>query len=291
VRARAPVAALGLLLGGCASGSFAIRTLPPETPAADNAAAIRQMQALQAQMQAAAATRTEEAGSAPLTPADVPPFATDDPWERLNRFTYRFNARFDEALFLPVADQYRRLPGPVRAGVHNFFANLTEVVSVLNYTAQLRPAPGVRSLGRFVINSTLGIGGLFDVATAAHIPAARTGFGETLARWSVHPGPYFVMPLFGPSNLRDSFGFAADYATGYAINILGLYRGTTGWVLTPLAFIDVRANTDFRYYSTGSPFEYDNVRFLLVHKTLIEDGAVRFWPRSGPPAPRAPASP
>jgi phospholipid-binding lipoprotein MlaA len=214
---------------------------------------------------------------------------TYDPWERMNRFTYRFNARFDEAIFLPVADQYRRLPRVIRTGVHNFFSNLSEVVSALNYTAQLRLAPGVRSLGRFVINSTLGLGGLFDVATGIHIPAAPTGFGQTLARWGMHPGPYFVMPILGPSTLRDGFGFLADFGTNYAINLADLYRGTAGWELTPLNAVDIRANTDFRYYSTGSPFEYDTVRFLYVRKTLIEDDALRFWHRRRKPDAQAPA--
>jgi phospholipid-binding lipoprotein MlaA len=272
---------ISLLAGGCASRDFYIRSLPAETPAADNATDIQQRQAMMAEA-AARASATPQAGiGPPLTPADAPSMHTYDPWERMNRFTYRFNARFDEAIFLPVADKYRRLPSPVRTGIHNFFANLGEVVSVLNYTAQLRPAPGIRSLGRFVINSTLGIGGLFDVATKMNISQPHTGFGATLARWGVHPGPYFVMPILGPSSLRDGFGFLADFGTDYAINLADLYRGTAGWVLTPLDAVDLRANINFRYYSTGSPFEYDTVRFLYVRKTLIEDDALRMWHRSG----------
>ena len=83
---------------------------------------------------------------------------TYDPWGSLNRFTYRFNAHFDEAVFLPVANGYRRLPSPMRAGVHNFFGNIAEIDSFINYTLQGRLGRTVRSLGRFVINSTLGIG-------------------------------------------------------------------------------------------------------------------------------------
>lgn len=279
-----------LLLAGCATRDFSMRTLPPDTPAADNAAAIKQMQLMQAEA-AAAAQRAAAGGvvspSTPLTAADVPSMQTYDPWERLNRFTYRFNARFDDLVFLPVADTYRRLPGPVRGGVHNFFSNLSEVVSTLNYTVQLRPAPAVRSLGRFVLNSTMGIGGLFDVATAAHIPGVPTGFGQTMSRWGVHQGPYFVAPLLGPSNVRDSSGFVVDYGTNYWINILDLYRGLAGWALTPLNAVDIRANTSFRYYSTGSPFEYDAVRFLFVRKTLIEDDARRFWRVRPDPQPVA----
>lgn len=276
-----------LLLGGCVSRDFSMRTLPPDTPAADNAAAIKQMQAMQAEA-AAAAKRAAAAGTAdlgpPLTAADVPSLRIYDPWERLNRFTYRFNARFDDFIFLPAADTYRRLPPVLRGGVHNFFSNLSEVVSTLNYVAQLRPAPAVRSLGRFALNSTMGIGGLFDVATAAHIPGVPTGFGQTMSRWGVQPGPYFVTPLLGPSNVRDTGGFVIDYGVDYWINILDLYRGLAGWALTPLDAVDIRANTSFRYYSTGSPFEYDAVRFLFVHKTLIEDDARRFWrtPRPDP---------
>jgi hypothetical protein len=119
----------------------------------------------------ATSARVREAGSAaeppppPVKPDDAPSLKTYDPWARLNRFTYRFNARFDEAIFLPVANGYRRfVPSPLRGGVHSFFANLTEVDSVINYTLQGRLHRTVRSFGRFVINTTLGIGGLFDVA-------------------------------------------------------------------------------------------------------------------------------
>ena len=214
---------------------------------------------------------------------------TYDPWERANRFTYRFNARFDEAIFLPAANGYRRAPGPVRLGVHNFFDNLSEVVSVVNYAAQLRPVRGVRSLGRFVINSTIGIGGLFDVATKFKLVAAPTGFSSTLSRWGMHPGPYLVIPILGPSTLRDGIGFFADFGFSYLINLGDLYRGNASWVLTPLDAIDVRSNTSFRYYATGSPFEYDTIRFLYVRKTLIEDEGLRLWHRRKQPDARAPA--
>lgn len=295
-----PLAILCVLLatGGCAS-QYSVRTLPSVTPAADNAAVLEQMQQMQQvqQMQADAAAAAARAAAAreaelgpPLTVAQAPPLATYDPWERMNRFTYRFNARFDEAIFLPVADGYRRfLPSPVRAGVHNFFSNYTEIISILNYTAQLRLAPAVRSLGRFVVNTTLGIGGLWDVATPMHLIQPNTGFGNTLARWGIHPGPYLVMPLLGPSSLRDGFGWGVDFSTNWFVNIANLARGTAGWALTPLNAVDIRANTNFRYYSTGSPFEYSNIRFLYVRKTLIEDDALRLWHRAGPPDPLAPA--
>jgi ABC-type transporter lipoprotein component MlaA len=210
----------------------------------------------------------------PLTTADAPSMYTYDPWERLNRFTYRFNARFDEAFFLPVANGYRRVPSPIRSGVHNFFSNLSEVDSVVNYGLQARLLGGARSLGRFVINSTIGIGGLFDVATRLKLRNAPTGFSSTLSTWGVHPGPYLVMPILGPSTLRDGVGYVGDYGIFYGINVADLYRGYQSYGLSTTNAVDTRADIDFRYYSTGSPFEYEIIRFLYVRKRLIEDEAL-----------------
>ncbi|MEO7386071.1 MAG: MlaA family lipoprotein, partial [Gammaproteobacteria bacterium] len=149
------------VLGGCASPEMAIRTLPPETPAADIATATEEAAAPTAAVTAPADRQDQQQRATPLpqeTPDDAPSMHTYDPWERVNRFTYRFNARFDEALFLPVANGYRRLPTPVRSGVHNFFGNIGEVHSTINYVLQGRVRLGARSLGRFLMNSTVGIG-------------------------------------------------------------------------------------------------------------------------------------
>lgn len=275
---------LTVSLGGCVSQSISIRSVPPDDPAAANAAAAESAAAFAA----AAATANTEAGEAgsgaaenaqeslPLvTPADAPPMTTYDPWERLNRFTYRFNARFDEAFFLPVANAYRRVPSPIRSGVHNFFGNLSEVDSVVNYALQWRLKLGLRSLGRFVINSTIGIGGLFDTAAKLKLAPAPTGLSTTLAKWGMHPGPYLVLPLLGPSTLRDGLGFLGDYGTSYAIDVAKLYRGDVSWGLGTVNAVDQRANVNFRYYASGSPFEYEVIRFLYVRKRLIEDESVR----------------
>ena len=284
------LAPIFLALSGCASQSVIFHRLPPETPAADNAAAIKQVQALMAQSKAAAEgsvnAKQSDAGDAPpVTAAEAPSMTTYDPWARLNRFTYRFNTRFDEAVFLPVANGYRRLPSPLRAGVNNFFANLAEVDSVINYTLQGRLGRGAKSLGRFVINSTVGIGGLFDVAARLPLPRAPSGFAMTLSQWGMHPGPYTVIPFYGPSTLREGIGLAADYGASYGVNVADLYRGVPSWGLGTLNAVDQRANIDFRYYSTGSPFEYDTIRFLYVRKLLIEDAALH------PPKQRNPSVP
>jgi phospholipid-binding lipoprotein MlaA len=283
-------------LGGCASQVLTIHTLPDETPAADNAAAAANAAAF-AEAAATAASPNASGDNSkdvdisppdaapPVTPSDAPPMYTYDPWERLNRFMYRFNARFDEAIFLPVTNTYLRVPGPLRSGVHNFFGNLSEVDSIVNYVLQWRLKFGLRSLERFAINSTIGIGGLIDVAGKLKLPGAPTGFAMTLSKWGMHPGPYLVLPLLGPSTLRDGVGFAADYATDYGIDLGHLYRGNVSWALGVVNAVDQRAHISFRYYATGSPFEYETVRFLYVRQRLIQDeGLHADAPRKRPPA-------
>ena len=274
---------LALAAAGCASQSMSIHSVPAEHPAADDAAAVESAAAFAA----AAATQSAAASEAgrtgqdaaamfpAVTPGDAPSMQTYDPWERLNRFTYRFNARFDEAVFLRVANAYARVPAPIRSGVHNFFGNLSEVDSVINYALQWRLKLGARSLGRFAINSTIGIGGLIDAAAKLGLQSAPTGLSATLAKWGMHPGPYLVIPFLGPSTLRDGIGFAGDYGTSYGIDVAKLYRGNVSWGLGALNAVDQRSNINFRYYSTGSPFEYENIRFLYVRKRLIEDEGLR----------------
>ena len=271
-----PVLAALLLLGGCAAKEVRYRTLADETPAANREAAIERAAALQS-LQEAKTASDEAAGedglvAAPLTSADAPSMLTYDPWERMNRFTYRFNARFDESVFLPVANGYRRLPQPVRSGVHNFFGNLGEIGSTINFALQGRPGYSLRSFGRLAINSTLGIGGLFDVAKKMHLPRAATGFGMTLSKWGMRTGPYLVLPLIGPSTLRDTVGLGGDFGMTYALDPAGFYR-TSGnaWMFGATNSVDLRAHIDFRYYSTGSAFEYETIRFLYVRQRLLED--------------------
>lgn len=278
-------------LAGCASQGIEIRSLPPETPAAEQAAAAENA----AELAKALAGESGNAGAAEaeqiplLTPADAPPMTTYDPWDRLNRFTYRFNARFDEAVFLPVANGYRRLPAPLRAGVHNFFSNLGEIDNIINYALQCLPMRGLRSAGRLLINSTIGLGGLIDVAGKLELSSAPTGLSSTLATWGVHPGPYLVIPVLGPSSLRDGFGFLGDFAAAHAVNLANLYRGNESWVLEGVNLLDQRANVDFRYYASGSPFEYETIRFLYVRKRLIEDTALQRIGRPQRASPTVPA--
>ncbi|MFT3789581.1 MAG: VacJ family lipoprotein [Rudaea sp.] len=288
---KAPMFLLALVaLAACTTKRVELRTLAPDRPAETNAAAAERYAAFAEAAKAATETRND-AATPPLpqvTPADAPSLRTYDPWERMNRFTYRFNARFDEAVFFPVANAYRRLPLPLQRGAHNFFANLAEVDSVINYALQGRLVHAARSIGRFLVNSTVGVAGLFDVAAKLRLPAAPTGLGTTLAKWGMRPGPYLVIPFVGPSTLRDGVGFFGDIGTSWAVNVGGLYDSSNrSWALGTANAIDQRANVDFRYYETGSAFEYEAVRFLYVRKRLIEDEGLHAAPLPREPGKEA----
>jgi len=285
-------ALVALAAGGCQTQPVCIHSLPPETPAADNAAAIER-----AKLMAAAASQTTtravsgEGGTAvpQLTIEDAPSMYTYDPWERYNRVMYRIDARIDEAVLLPAANAYRWLPAPMRAGVHNFFTNLAAPTSVLNYVLQLQFGPALRGAGRFVVNSTVGIAGLLDPASKIPLRSPPTGFSDTLSVWGMHPGPYLVLPVLGPATLRDGLGDAADYAVAYLVNVADTDRGYLGEGLGVISAVDTRASIDFRYYDTASPFEYELVRFLYVRRELIEDTARRLHSPLSPPNPNQPA--
>lgn len=135
-----------------------------------------------------------------------------DPWEPLNRGIYAFNDVPDRYLLKPVARGYRKvLPNLVRRGISNFFDNLTTPRSMVNNFLQGKPSRGLDDLGRFVMNSTVGVAGLFDVASAVGIDVYDEDFGQTFAVWGVPDGPYVVIPFLGPSTLRDGLAYPLDW--------------------------------------------------------------------------------
>ena len=141
--------------------------------------------------------------------------ATYDPWERYNRRVYRFNKRVDTALAKPLATAYvRDVPEPVRDGVSHFYANLGQPVTAVNLFLQGHPASACKSLGRFAVNTTIGIGGIFDPATRMHLPPYDEDFGQTLGRWGWRRSRYFLLPFLGPGTLRDRIGSLADAPLG-----------------------------------------------------------------------------
>ena len=154
------------------------------------------------------------------------PWTTYDPWGSFNRFIYRFNARFDEAIFLPVANDYRRA-AVADSRRRAQFLRQSRAKSTASSITRCRGGSGrgVRSLGRFVINSTLGIGGLFDVAAKLNLPQAPTGFGTTLAKWGMHPGPYLVIPFLDHRRCARASGWPATTAPRMRSTSPDLYRG------------------------------------------------------------------
>ena len=135
-----------------------------------------------------------------------------DPWEGLNRGIYGVNDATDRVLIKPLARDYRAVvPNFARRGVSNFFDNLVTPRSSLNNFLQGKPGRGFSDIGRFVMNSTFGVGGLFDVATSAGLEATDEDFGQTLAVWGVGAGPYVVLPMLGPRTLRDTIAMPVDF--------------------------------------------------------------------------------
>jgi phospholipid-binding lipoprotein MlaA len=199
-----------------------------------------------------------------------------DPWEGMNRRIYNFNAIFDTYVFLPVVQAYEFvLPVFAQKGVTNFFKNLTEITNLTNSLLQFKFVKAVNTFGRICINTTVGLGGLIDVATLNDgIEREDEDFGQTLGFYGLGSGPYLVLPIFGPSNLRDTAGLVADSAV-YSLMVQELI-GLTGldrpeddilnYSLTAIYAIDKRHNEPFRYFKTGSPFEYELIRRLYLIK-------------------------
>jgi phospholipid-binding lipoprotein MlaA len=143
--------------------------------------------------------------------ASGPQANAHDPLEPFNRVVFRFNDDLDQAVLKPVASTYNEvLPSPIRTGVRNFFNNLGDAWSFVNSALQLKPRDATDNLLRFGVNTTLGLVGLFDVAGDMGIERHKEDFGQTLGRWGVPAGPYLVLPVLGPSSLRDATALPVD---------------------------------------------------------------------------------
>ena len=163
-----------------------------------------------------------------------------DPWEGFNRPVYEFNDAVDRAVLKPVAQGYQKvLPEFARTGVNNFFANLNDFGTGLNNILQGKPADGANDLGRLVVNSVVGILGLFDVATPMGLEKHNEDFGQTLGVWGVPSGPYLVIPLLGPSTARDAPARIVDPQYAYSRSV---DKNVAEWALPLTDVIRTRAN-------------------------------------------------
>ncbi|GHF77370.1 MlaA family lipoprotein [Thalassotalea marina] len=200
-----------------------------------------------------------EQGAQPLL------FEYSDPFEGFNRRVYYFNAKADEYVVLPVVNGYKAVtPDFVETGVSNFFSNLGEISTFINALLQFKGSVAAETFGRFALNSTLGLAGLFDIATPVGLDKQNEDLGQTLGYWGVGPGPYLVLPFIGPSNVRDGFSSVVDLvAYDAAVSELGL-KNDEELFLSFLRSINARNELPFRYYESGSAFEYDQMKVLYM---------------------------
>jgi phospholipid-binding lipoprotein MlaA len=199
-----------------------------------------------------------------------------DPLEGMNRATFKFNDAVDKAVLTPVAKGYQAVtPSFVRAGVTNAFSNIGDVSNSVNNLLQGKPTNAISDLGRLLVNSTLGILGLFDVATPMGLQKNNEDFGQTLGKWGVGSGPYLVLPLLGPSTLRDAVGRVPDSQLGYSSQIQHV---PTRNVTLGLDIINIRAellNTS-RTLDEASLDKYQFLRDAFLQRRLnqVHDGKV-----------------
>ncbi len=198
---------------------------------------------------------------------------TKDPWEKMNRAIYGFNDTLDKAVVRPVANTYTRaVPEPARNRFHDFLSNIYEPVTVFNDLLQGKAKQTLQDTGRFLINSTVGLFGFFDVAKHVGLPHHDEDFGETLAHWGVPSGPYLVIPIIGPSTVRDAGGRIVDiYPNPPLSHMPPRYRNATvvmDGLDTRVGLMGANANIDSAY----DPYAFVRDAYLQNRRYNIYDG-------------------
>lgn len=197
-----------------------------------------------------------------------------DPLESYNRAMYAFNDDFDRALFKPLAEGYDKVtPKPLNRGISNFFSNLDDVVVLFNDLLQLKLKQGLSDLGRISWNSTVGLLGFFDVASHMDLPKHHEDFGQTLGYWGVNSGPYLVLPLLGPSTVRDGPALLVDWQVDLLAEV---ESEDTRWGLIGLKAVDTRAGLlqASRVLDSASldPYSFMRDAYLQRRQSLVHDG-------------------
>jgi phospholipid-binding lipoprotein MlaA len=163
-----------------------------------------------------------------------------DPWQSYNRAMFKFNTDFDNAFLKPAAKGYQLItPEPVDRSVTNFFNNIADVTSAINNLLQVKVLRAGSDVGRVLVNSTVGIVGFFDVATNMGLASYKEDFGQTLGYWGIGAGPYFIIPILGPSSVRDTVGFAGDIVMDPFFSI---EKNKVYWGFAVLRTVDKRAD-------------------------------------------------
>jgi phospholipid-binding lipoprotein MlaA len=198
-----------------------------------------------------------------------------DPLEPFNRGVYKFNETVDKAVLKPVAKGYKAvMPPPLQAGVTNFFGNFSDVTTAINNLLQGKVRAALSDVGRVAVNSTVGILGIFDVASNVGLERHNEDFGQTLGVWGVAPGPYLVLPLLGPSDFRDTVGLVAAYYTDPEFYLFT--HSPENWIVFGTRVINLRANLldSERIFDAAAMDKYAFLRdaYLQRRRSLIYDG-------------------
>ena len=223
--------------------------------------------------------KSEASISAPTDVASLPGDEAEvsDPFEKMNRSTFERNMRFNHSVIYPAAKAYHKVvPEPVRNSIDNFVSNLDEPFVFANDLLQLRLEAATTTVGRFAINSTVGVGGLFDVATKQKLPQQSGDFGQTLYVWGMRNSPYLVLPVIGPTNVRDLFGTTVELAAAipaFATAIPALATATPTGSLLP-THMATAANNLSVAGSVASPFTKLDQADQMVE---LEDSSIDFY--------------
>lgn len=192
--------------------------------------------------------------------AQEPVKETPDPYQGFNRAMFHFNDWLDHYLLKPVATLYNKImPRPLNEGIHNFFLNIGELPIMADDLLQLHFYQFANDFWRFTVNSTVGIGGLFDIATRIQLPYYSNDFGLTLATWGYENSNYLVVPFFGPSTIRDGIGWSVDYF--YFSVYPYIHPASTRYSLYVLGYVDARAQL-LRYQPVFDEAAIDKYVFM-----------------------------
>lgn len=198
-----------------------------------------------------------------------------DPWQGFNRAVFEFNETLDQYVAKPVAQGYQAItPQFVDTGISNFFSNLEDVLIIANDILQLKPMQALSDTGRFLVNSTIGVFGFFDVASHIGLEKHNEDLGQTLGYWGVGAGPYVMLPVLGPSNLRDALGLAGDTLSGMGYTNIAETNAQAGglWLLRN---IDARADLiASEGLVSGERYSFFRSFYLQRRAYLIADGVV-----------------
>jgi phospholipid-binding lipoprotein MlaA len=199
--------------------------------------------------------------------------AAEDPFEPLNRRIFEFNEGADAILLKPVAEVYDSIiPAPMRQGFENIYDNLSDVNGALNATLQGRPQRAVNNSGRVLLNTTIGIFGLFDVASHMGIERYETDFGHTMARWGVPEGPYVMVPFLGPRTMRSGFGDGID---SFISAQDALFEDEVTWGARGWSSLEFRAQLlEAEELITGDRYVFIRDAYLQSREALVNDGVV-----------------